>query len=110
MKPVIPRQKARRDVDAAVAYYLDADEPDVAREFIAALQRAYEHLSRFPASGSPRYAVELGLPGLRCWPVSPFRYLIFYIDGADAVDVWAVLHERRDIPDALEELPPLTPG
>ena len=105
MKPVIPRDRARRDVDAAVAYFLDADETAAAREFIAAIQRAYEHLSRFPASGSPRYAVELGLPGLRCWPVSPFRYLIFYLDGVDAVEVWAVLHERRDIPDTLAETP-----
>jgi len=31
--------------------------------------------------------------------------LIFYVEIADTVDVWAVLHERRDIPELLSEPP-----
>lgn len=103
MKRVVPRERARRDIDAALAHFLDADETVVARQFLASLRNAFEHLAQFPASGSPRYAVELGISGLRCWPVTPFRFLVFYTEGRDAVDVWAVLHERRDIPHTLQD-------
>ena len=38
-----------------------------AQGFIDALEQAYAHIRRQPASGSPRYAHELLLPGLRFW-------------------------------------------
>jgi toxin ParE1/3/4 len=105
VKKVILRLRAERDVEAVIAHYLDADEAAVARQFVQALQRAYAHLAQFPTSGSPRFGLELGFPGLRTWPVTPFRLLIFYVETADKVDVWAVLHERRDISDLLSESP-----
>lgn len=36
-------------------------------------------VGRYPASGSPRYAVELGLPDLRCWRIKHYPYLVFYV-------------------------------
>lgn len=97
-KPVVPRELANRDVDEAIAYYLDEGAPQAALGFIAALERAYAHLSRFPQSGSPRYALELNLPGLRCWPLAEYPFLVFYVDLNDRIDVWRVLHGQRDIP------------
>ena len=44
------------------------------------LEKAFAHLSRQPASGSPRYAHKLDLPGLRSWPLTRFPYLVFYIN------------------------------
>ena len=38
------------------------------------------------------------LPGLRSWPVKPYPYLVFYMMARRQVDVWRVLHLRRDIP------------
>jgi toxin ParE1/3/4 len=65
VKPVIPRALANRDVDEAVAHYLDEASAQVALRFVDALERAYAHIGRQPASGSPRYAHELNIPGLR---------------------------------------------
>lgn len=102
-KPVIPRALARRDVDDAVDYYLDEASVDVALSFLDALERAYKHLGRRAATGSPRYARELDIPGLRFWPLRRFPYLVFYVERRDSVDVWRVLHARRDIPESLRQ-------
>lgn len=97
-KPVIPRAQASRDVDDAIAFYLSEGAEDAALGFIDALELAYSHIRRMPASGSPRYAHELNLPGLRCWPLNRYPYLVFYLESADRIDVWRVLHGQRDIP------------
>jgi len=61
------------------------------------------HIARQPATGSPRYAHELDLPGLRCWPLRRYPYLVFYVELPRHVDVWRILHRRRDIPAAMLE-------
>jgi toxin ParE1/3/4 len=90
-------------VDEAIAHYLGEGGERVALSFIEAVERAYAHVGRQPASGSPRYAQELNLPGLRAWPLDRFPYLVFYVERQDHVDLWRVLHGRRDIPDWLRE-------
>jgi len=95
VKHVVPRARADRDVDKGVAYYLNEDSEQAALGFVDALEKAF---SRHPATGSPRYAHELNLPGLRCWPMSRYPYLIFYVELSDHIDVWRVLHGKRDIP------------
>lgn len=97
-KPIIPRELANRDVDEAVAYYLGEGAADAALDFIDALEEAYRHIGLYPATGSPRYAHELNLPGLRCWPLSSYPHLVFYVEHPDQIDVWRVLHGHRDIP------------
>lgn len=71
--------------------------------FVDSLEHAYTHIGRNPASGSPRYAHELNLPGLRTWPTPRFPYLVFYVEYEDHVDVWRVLHAKRDIPAWMQE-------
>ncbi|PKO73176.1 MAG: plasmid stabilization protein [Betaproteobacteria bacterium HGW-Betaproteobacteria-17] len=97
-KPVIPRALANRDVDEAIAWYLDENAVQAALGLINALERAYSHIVRHPATGSARCALELNLPGLRSWPLKNHPYLIFYVERADHIDVWRVLHAQRDIP------------
>ena len=97
-KPVVPRELANQDVDEAIAHYLAESAPQAALGFIDALERAYAHIARHPATGSPRYAHELNLPGLRSWPLSRYPYLVFYVEHAQHIDVWRVLHGQRDIP------------
>lgn len=96
-KPVIPRELANRDADEAVAYYLSEGADEAALGFIAALERAYFRIGRHPSSGSPRYAHELNLPGLRFWPLTRYPHLVFYVERGDHIDVWRVLHGQRDI-------------
>jgi len=49
-------------------------------------------------ASSPRYAHALDLPGLRCWPLTRYPYLVFYLQQQDHIDVWRVLHSARDVP------------
>ncbi len=102
-KPVIPREAAHRDVDEAVEYYLAEGSEQAALGFIDALEQAYGHIGRHPATGSPRYAHELDLPGLRVWPLKRYPYLVFYVEREDHIDVWRVLHGQRDIPAWMHE-------
>ncbi|MBC7681918.1 MAG: type II toxin-antitoxin system RelE/ParE family toxin [Ferruginibacter sp.] len=100
MKPksLVPRALARDDAEQAIAYYLEQDASAAALGFVDALERAYAYIGKHPATGSPRYAHELGIPDLRSWPLTKYPYLVFYVERADHIDVWRVLHLRRDIP------------
>lgn len=102
-KPIVPREQAGRDVEEAIEYYVKEASDQVALGFIAALERAYNHISRHPASGSTRYAVELNLPGMRSWPVRRYPHIVFYVEATDHIDVWRVLHSTRDIPAWMQD-------
>ncbi len=102
-KAVIPREQANRDVDAAIAYYLAEAGRPPALGFIDALEQAYAHIGRHPATGSSRHAHQLNLPGLRAWPLSGYPYLVFYVEHPDHVDVWRVLQGQRDIPSWMQD-------
>ena len=102
-KPVTLRAVASRDIDEIVEHYLREAGSEVAFGFIDALEQACAHLAGHPATGSLHHAHELNLPGLRYWPLERYPYCIFYIDRVDFVDVWRVLHTRRDIPSWLAE-------
>lgn len=101
-RPVIRRVQADTDIREAVAYYLSEGAGPVALRFIDALEQVFLHLSRHPAAGSPHFALELDLPGLRHWPVKRFPWLVFYIETETHVEVWRILHSARDIPESLQ--------
>lgn len=102
-KPVALRDRARRDIDEATDFYHVEAGEDVALRFIAALHATLSSIGRQPAAGSPRYAHELDLPGLRSRSLQRFPYVVFYVEGERYVDVWRVLHGKRDIPAWLQE-------
>nr|WP_305123410.1 type II toxin-antitoxin system RelE/ParE family toxin [Roseomonas sp. GC11] len=98
----MPRALAREDAEAAVDHYLETAGARVAMGFVDALQAAYRAIARRPATGSPRYAHELSLPGLRSRPLPRYPYLVFYVEHPDHIDVWRVLHMKRDIPARMQ--------
>jgi len=102
-KPVVPREQAVRDIDAAIAFCREEDGAGAALGFIDAVEQAFVHIGRQAASGSPRYAHELNLPGLRSWPLSAYPYLVFYVVQEKHVDVWRILHGQRDIPQWMQK-------
>ena len=102
-KPVVLRERAQRDIDEAVERYLGEAGPAVALEFIDALEDARRRIAEQPAAGSPRYAHELDIPGLRSRSVRGFPYLVFYVERPADIDVWRVLHGARDIPAWMRE-------
>ena len=97
-KPVVLRDLARNDIDQAVDHYLEEAGATVALAFINAAEATLRRIGELPGSGSPRYAHELGIPGLRFLSIDRFPYLIFYMEGKEEIDVWRVLHGARDIP------------
>jgi toxin ParE1/3/4 len=102
-KPLVLREAARGDIEAAVDFYgAEAGEP-VALRFVDALERAFRAIGRHPAAGSPRFGHELDLPGLRARTVRGFPFVAFYVEREDQADVWRMLHGQRDIPTWLGE-------
>lgn len=97
-QPIIPRVEANRDVDQAIAHYLSENAEQAAWGFVGALEQAYTHIAIHPATGSPRYAHALNIPDLRFWPLRHYPYLVFFMERADHIGVWRVLHAQRDIP------------
>ncbi|WEX74642.1 type II toxin-antitoxin system RelE/ParE family toxin [Sinorhizobium numidicum] len=102
-KTIIPRELGRSDVEVAIDYYVREAGTEIALGFIDALQEAYSLIASHPESGSLRYAYELGLPDLRSVSLRRYPYLVFYRDQPDHVDVWRVLHAKRDIPQWTQE-------
>lgn len=97
-KPVVLREVATQDVDEGLAHYFGEGGESLALAFIDAVEAAFRHIGAHPASGSQRYAIELALPDVRCWPLRKFPYLIVYIERGDHIDVWRLLNAQRDIP------------
>jgi toxin ParE1/3/4 len=103
VKPIVPRELANRDVEEAIDHFLVEATTKVALGFVDELEKAYAHIARHPASGSPRYAHQLGLADLRFWPLGRYPYLVFYVECDEHIDVWRVLHAQRDIPAWMNE-------
>lgn len=95
---VVLRDLARLDIEGAVDWYRDHADVVTALRFVDAVGAGLRHLARHPGTGSPRYAAELDLPGLRSWPLDRFPYVVFYVEQPDHLDVWRVLHAHRDVP------------
>nr|WP_289851645.1 type II toxin-antitoxin system RelE/ParE family toxin [Sinorhizobium meliloti] len=94
---------ARSDVEEAIDYYVREAGNEIALGFIDSLQEAYALIANHPEAGSLRYAYELGLPDLRSVSLKRYPYLVFYRDQPGLVDVWRVLHAKRDIPQSMQE-------
>ena len=90
-------------MDEAFAHYLREAGVQAALGFVDELERAYRHIAQYPASRSSRYAWELDVPGLRSWPLKGYPHLVFYRERGDYIDVWRVLHGKRDIPAWMRE-------
>ena len=99
--PVRLRERAAVDLHQAVDYYLAEADTDIALRFVDAVERAVAQIGRSPHSGSLRFSYELEIPDLRVRPLARFPYLVFYVVGDEVVDVWRLLHTRRDIPTAM---------
>ena len=102
-KRLVARKRATRDVQLAIAYYVDEAGSKVAQAFSASVEATFRRISQSPRAGSPRVGHEFNVPGLRAKPVGRFPYLVFYIEHGDQVDIVRVLHAQRNIPDYLRE-------
>ncbi len=95
------RAAAERDVEDAVDDYREEAGPEIALGVIGSLETAIEHVCDEPLSGSLRFAFKLETPDLRSWSLRRFPYLLLYVPDDERIDIWRVLHARRDIPTFL---------
>lgn len=77
----------------------------MALDFIESLERCVRQIERSPHLGSLRFSYELDIPELRVLGTRRFPYLVFYVPNDDSIDIWRVLHSRRDVPGTLAEDP-----
>ncbi len=101
-KPIRLRMLAATDIEDAADYYRDHAGEQAALTFIDEAQDAFGLISSGPGIGSLRYSYDLDIPGLRAFPIKRFDHAVFYVEDDDIVDVWRILHTRRDIPETLE--------
>ena len=99
-KPVLRRASARRDIEFAADYYDREADPDVAMRFIDAVEAAILAISDRPGAGSPAWSERLKISGLRSRPTGQFPYALFYVEHEEHIEIWRVLHAKRDIPTA----------
>ena len=101
MKPVLRSPQARADIEDALDYY-QLEAPHMVSAFLDALENAVNHIQRAPGTGSPRYAQDLGLAGMRFWGLNKFPFSLFYIEQPDHLWVIRLVHMSRDIPASLQ--------
>jgi toxin ParE1/3/4 len=94
------RRKADADLDAALDAY--ADRPASAAKLLRAFEAAFRSIARHPDAGSRRWAIELQFEELRHRVVRRFPYLVFYVVLPTEVAVIRILHQHRDIPQAID--------
>ena len=102
-KPVRLRSRATQDIDSAVDHYQRERGDAVAGRFIDAVERALKRIGRHPHAGALRFSYDLDIPYLRYVTLARFPYLVFYREAEDDIDVWRVLHTRRDLPTILAD-------
>ena len=77
------------------------ENPSAADNFLTAAEEAFELLRRQPGLGRLRI---FSMPGVRSWVIPSFRnYVIFYLPTTTDVQILAVLHGARDLPEVLGE-------
>jgi toxin ParE1/3/4 len=101
-EPIRLRALAAADLEDAASYYLDHADEEAALGFVDEVQDALGLISSGPGIGSLRYSYDLDIPGMRAFPIKRFDHAVFYVETDDVVDVWRILHTRRDIPETLE--------
>lgn len=97
-KRVVLTEQARREVRQITAWYRKDGGTSPARRWVAAVEDALRHVGVHPQTGITRYALQLKLDDLRCWPIKGFPYLLFYVEHEQHIDVGRVLHQKRDVP------------
>ena len=90
MPRVVQSSEARIDL-IEIGLYIARDNPSAANRLVDAIESKYETLARAPGIGEPRPDI---LPGLRSFTVK--RYVIYYREIPDGIEVVRVLHGARD--------------
>lgn len=92
---------ANQDIHSVINHYIDLQAAKAGTEFLVALEKAYEFIGQFPDAGSKRLGILMRLPELRTWSLTKFPYSLIYMCDAQCVDIFRLLHHKRDMPNYL---------
>jgi toxin ParE1/3/4 len=96
-KKILITPKANQDLDDCFAY-ISQDNPEMALQFFDSTRITIAQIARMPGIGSIFTTNDNRLRELRKWSVKDFRkYLIFYIDREDVVEIVRILYATREI-------------
>jgi plasmid stabilization system protein ParE len=68
---IVLSARARRDRREATGWWRQEGGAPLALRWVAAVKQALRSMGVQPNAGSPRYAIDLPIDRMRCWPVSP---------------------------------------
>ena len=97
----VPHRLAIQDEEEIVRYFVKNSSEQIAVGFVNALDNAFSQLSQYPHLGSPRPEHDLDFEGVRAWSLRRFPHQIYYNVHDDHVELWRILHPRRDITQAM---------
>jgi len=101
-KRIIIRPKAGQDLDDHFAYIAE-NNFEAALQLFDSARSTIAQLAGMPGIGSLYPVENPRLQGLRKWAVKDFRkYLIFYFERDDAIEVVRILYATQDISSILE--------
>jgi toxin ParE1/3/4 len=101
-KKIVITPKASQDLDDCFAY-ISQNNPEIALHFFDSTRITIAQIAKMPGIGSIFATNNTRLQGVRQWSVKDFRkYLIFYIERDDAVEIVRILYATRDISSILD--------
>ncbi len=101
-KRITIRPRASQDIDDHFAY-LAQNSSITAFRFFDAVRLTIAQIARMPGLGAAYSTRNARLTGLRKWSVKGFkRYMIFYLDLEETVEVVRILYGSQDISSILE--------
>ena len=92
-RPVLFEPEATAELQESALWY-EAQRSGLGLAFVAAVDRAVEHLTAWPHTGATVAGVSANL-SVRKISVSRFPYYLAYVVTSDVIRVLAVAHDRR---------------
>lgn len=90
---VLLEPEASTELEDAALWY-ESQRAGLGFEFLAAVDRAVEHLTKWPDAGAPTTGLTADLP-VRQVPAPPFPYHIAYLVTSGAIRILAFAHDHR---------------
>jgi len=100
---IVIRPRASVDLDEHFTY-IAQNNFEAALGFFDAARQTFSQLAQMPGIGSLYNIEDLHLVGLRKWAVRGFeKFLIFYLERGDYIEIIRLFHAVRDISGILAE-------
>ena len=95
---IVRTARADRDI-VEIGLFIAEDSIEAADRFLEAVETTFLALAEMPRMGALRTFRNPRFAGVRMWRVKDFeKYLIFYLNNDDGLEIVRVIHGAQDIP------------